>query len=164
MDAVLESPVACLENETSLNEATSTLPLDLENEIKTGIQNSSSKSGNDTTQAGEIFSGTVRGWKPPPIGTTMADQMDLLMEQVKMLAGEVAFSTSSLKRLSEQAANNPVDIRIQAQIQKLEDEIEEKKRQMRVLEQRITGTGETTSNNASPAEMQQANCEVNEPV
>lgn len=165
MDAVLESPAACLENETSLNDATSTLPLDLETDIRTGIPKSLSKSVNDqlpyigsladSTQAGELFSGTLHGRKPPPTGTTMADQMDLLMEQVKMLAGEVAFSTSSLKRLSEQAAKNPVDIKIQAQIQKLEDEIEEKKRQMRVLERRITGTGEAIANNASPAETQQ---------
>lgn len=41
------------------------------------------------------------------------DQIDLLQEQVKMLAGEVALCTSSLKRLSEQAANNPDDVHIQ---------------------------------------------------
>lgn len=46
-------------------------------------------------------------------GTTIIDQMDLLNEQVKMLAGEVALCTSSLKRLSEQAANDPEDIQIQ---------------------------------------------------
>lgn len=37
------------------------------------------------------------------------DQMDLLQEQMKMLAGEVALSISSLKRLSEKAANSPED-------------------------------------------------------
>lgn len=35
--------------------------------------------------------------------------MDLHREQVKMLAGEVALCSSSLKRLSEQAAANPED-------------------------------------------------------
>lgn len=35
--------------------------------------------------------------------------MDLLHEQMKMLAGEVALCTSSLKRLSEQAASNSED-------------------------------------------------------
>lgn len=45
-------------------------------------------------------------------GTTLTDQMDLLCEQVKMLAGEVALCTSSLKRLSEQAARNPEDSQI----------------------------------------------------
>jgi len=40
--------------------------------------------------------------------------MDLLREQVKMLAGEVALCTSSLKRLTEQAASHPEDSQIQA--------------------------------------------------
>lgn len=42
-------------------------------------------------------------------GSTITDQMDLLREQMKMLAGEVALCTSSLKRLSEQVASNPQD-------------------------------------------------------
>lgn len=46
-------------------------------------------------------------------GNTIADQMDLLREQVKMLAGEVALCTSSLKRLSEQAASKPEDLELQ---------------------------------------------------
>jgi centromeric protein E len=46
-------------------------------------------------------------------GTTIVDQIDLLQEQVKMLAGEVALCTSSLKRLSEQAATNPDDLQTQ---------------------------------------------------
>lgn len=37
----------------------------------------------------------------------MSDQMDLLVEQVKMLAGEIAFSTSTLKRLVDQSASDP---------------------------------------------------------
>lgn len=37
----------------------------------------------------------------------MSDQMDLLVEQVKMLSGEIAFSTSTLKRLVEQSVNDP---------------------------------------------------------
>lgn len=46
------------------------------------------------------------------IGTTIADQMDLLHEQTKILVGEVALRTSSLNRLSEQAARNPEDFHI----------------------------------------------------
>lgn len=37
----------------------------------------------------------------------MSDQMDLLVEQVKMLSGEIAFSTSTLKRLVEQSVTDP---------------------------------------------------------
>ena len=43
------------------------------------------------------------------------DQMDLLGEQVKMLAGEIAFSTSTLKRLVEQSVNDPDSSKIQVQ-------------------------------------------------
>lgn len=39
--------------------------------------------------------------------------MDLLREQIKMLAGEVALSTSSLKRLSEQASKYPGESKFQ---------------------------------------------------
>lgn len=35
------------------------------------------------------------------------DEIDLLVEQVKMLAGEVAFSMSTLKRLVDQSVNDP---------------------------------------------------------
>lgn len=43
----------------------------------------------------------------------MSDHMDLLVEQVKMLAGEIAFGTSTLKRLVEQSANDPESSRTQ---------------------------------------------------
>ncbi|KAJ6368714.1 hypothetical protein OIU78_001152 [Salix suchowensis] len=65
-------------------------------------------------------------------GRMTQDQMDLLVEQVKMLAGEIAFSTSTLKRLVEYSVNDPDSSK--TQIQNLEREIQEKKRQMRVLE------------------------------
>jgi len=43
----------------------------------------------------------------------MSDEMDLLVEQVKMLAGDIAFSTSTLKRLMEQSVNDPESSKIQ---------------------------------------------------
>lgn len=43
----------------------------------------------------------------------MADEMDLLTEQVKMLSGEIAFSSSTLKRLMEQSVNDPENSRTQ---------------------------------------------------
>eukprot|EP00250_Pteridium_aquilinum_P013264 c21239_g1_i1 orf=280-3999(+) len=109
----------------------------------------------EPTQAGELFSAAVRGRRPPPTGTTMADQMDLLKEQVKMLGGEVAFCTSSLKRLTEHAATNPDDSQLQAQMKNLKDEIMEKRRQIRMLERRIAGNGEVASNNAATLELSQ---------
>ncbi|XP_065616464.1 kinesin-like protein KIN-7E, chloroplastic [Quercus suber] len=82
--------------------------------------------------------------------------MDLLCEQVKMLAGEVALCTSSLKRLSEQATSNPGDSQMMEQMQKLKDEIREKKRQIRVLEQRMIGSVETTTHASNSIEVSQA--------
>ncbi|XP_034902359.1 kinesin-like protein KIN-7D, mitochondrial isoform X2 [Populus alba] len=90
--------------------------------------------------------------KLAPGGMTQ-DQMDLLVEQVKMLAGEIAFSTSTLKRLVEHSVNDPDSSK--TQIQNLEREIQEKKRQMRVLEQRIIESGEASIANASMVDMQQ---------
>ncbi|XP_062101700.1 kinesin-like protein KIN-7C, mitochondrial isoform X2 [Humulus lupulus] len=121
------------------------------NEMKDGKRKSVSNKGDDPTivdsllgktQAGDLFSAAVGGRCLPPSGTTITDQMDLLREQVKMLAGEVALSTSSLKRLSDQAAINPEDSQIREKMQKLKDEISEKKLQIRILEQRMIGSFE----------------------
>ncbi|KAF9676069.1 hypothetical protein SADUNF_Sadunf09G0100100 [Salix dunnii] len=102
----------------------------------------------ETNQAGSRMSAS----KLAPGGMTQ-DQMDLLGEQVKMLAGEIAFSTSTLKRLVEQSVNDPDSSKIQ--IQNLEREIMEKTRQMGVLEQRIIESGEASIANASVVDMQQ---------
>ncbi|CAH2033555.1 unnamed protein product [Thlaspi arvense] len=98
------------------------------------------KSFPERTVAGDLFGATIGPGDPSPIGTTIADQMDLLHEQTKILVGEVALRTSSLKRLSEQAVRNPEDFHIRDQIQKLEDEISEKKDQIRALEQQMIET------------------------
>ncbi|VVB08511.1 unnamed protein product [Arabis nemorensis] len=86
-------------------------------------------------------------------GVMCPDEMDLLVEQVKMLAGEIAFSKSTLKRLVDQSVNDPENSK--PQIHNLEREIQEKQRQMRSLEQRITESGEASIANASSVEMQQ---------
>ncbi|PHT50108.1 hypothetical protein CQW23_09855 [Capsicum baccatum] len=38
---------------------------------------------------------------------SLSDQMDLLVDQVKMLAGEITLSMSTLKRMIEQPVNDP---------------------------------------------------------
>ncbi|KAK2381706.1 kinesin protein KIN-7D, mitochondrial [Trifolium repens] len=103
----------------------------------------------ESTQAGELISRT----RIPAGGVTMSDQMDLLVEQVKMLAGDIAFNTSTLKRLTEQSVNDPESSR--TQIEKLEQEIQEKRKQMRGIEQRIIECGETSVANPSLVEIQQ---------
>ncbi|GAB2211410.1 hypothetical protein Droror1_Dr00024723 [Drosera rotundifolia] len=101
----------------------------------------------DSNQAGEIISTA----KFQTGKLTTSDEMDLLMEQVKMLAGDIALSTSTLKRLVEQSVNDPEA----AKTQNLECEIQDKKRQKRVLEQRITHNGEASVANTSVVDMQQ---------
>ncbi|KAL0833145.1 hypothetical protein Bca101_085034 [Brassica carinata] len=87
------------------------------------------------------------------LGVMTPDEIDLLVEQVKILAGEIAFSTSTLKRLVDQSVNDPENS--QTQIHNLENEIQEKQRQMRALEQLIIESGEASIANASLVEMQQ---------
>ncbi|KAK1311328.1 Kinesin-like protein NACK2 [Acorus calamus] len=110
----------------------------------------------ERTQAGDLFGVTARGCRLPPTGTTITDQMDLLREQVKMLAGEIALCTSSLKRLSERASRNPEDSHIQEQMRKLKDEISEKKLQIRVLEKRMFGSIGAPQHSLNNAELSQA--------
>ncbi|KAL6885877.1 hypothetical protein ACP4OV_010138 [Aristida adscensionis] len=109
----------------------------------------------ERNQAGDLFSAASRARHPLPSGTTIVDQIDLLQEQVKMLAGEVALCTSSLKRLSEQAAKNPDDLQIQEQIEKLKDEINEKKSHINMLEQRMVQSLEITEGSAIKTELSQ---------
>ncbi|KAJ1294848.1 hypothetical protein BS78_01G177900 [Paspalum vaginatum] len=87
------------------------------------------------------------------VGFTASDHMDLLIEQIKMLAGEVAFGTSSLKRLIEQSIDDPEGTK--DQIENLEREIRQKRRHMRALEQQIMESGEASVANASMVDMQQ---------
>ncbi|XP_054787623.1 kinesin-like protein KIN-7D, mitochondrial [Prosopis cineraria] len=103
----------------------------------------------ESTQAGDLINGT----KLSMGGMATSDQMDLLVEQVKMLAGDIAFSTSTLKRLMEQSVNDPESCK--TQIQNLELDIQEKKQQMRVLERRIIENGEASIASTSFVEMQQ---------
>ncbi|KAL4352716.1 hypothetical protein GQ457_06G002090 [Hibiscus cannabinus] len=102
----------------------------------------------ESTQVAELISGTKL-----LAGGMTSDQMDLLSEQVKVLAGEIAFSTSTLKRLSDQSVNDPDSSK--SQVQNLEREIQEKRTQMRALEQHILESGEASIANASFVDMQQ---------
>ncbi|GAV71948.1 Kinesin domain-containing protein [Cephalotus follicularis] len=134
-------------------------------DMKGGGRKSISRRGDDSTaidsfpkrtQAGELFSATGGGRRLPSTGTTITDQMDLLREQVKMLAGEVALCTSSLKRLSDQATRNPEDSQLKEHMRKLKDEISEKKLQIHILEQRMIGSVEMSPLISNATEMSQA--------
>ncbi|TVU14470.1 hypothetical protein EJB05_37940, partial [Eragrostis curvula] len=132
--------------------------------LKDGRRKSMNRKGDDPTltdsflertQAGDLFSAASRARHPLPSGTTIVDQIDLLQEQVKMLAGEVALCTSSLKRLSEQAATDPNNLQIQEQIEKLKNEINEKKSHIHMLEQRMVQSLEISEDPAVKTELSQ---------
>ncbi|KAL2927250.1 Kinesin-like protein KIN-7D mitochondrial [Bienertia sinuspersici] len=103
----------------------------------------------ESNEAGDLISGS----NLTTDDITASDEMDLLVEQVKMLAGEIAFSTSTLKRLVEQSSNDPDASR--SQVHNLESEIQEKRKQMRLLEQRIIQSGEASVASASMLDLQQ---------
>lgn len=133
------------ENHKDSPSSTLIVPSDQSSEFR--HRRSSSKWDDELSPAGSTVTESTQG------RMTMSDQMDLLVEQVKMLAGEIAFSTSNLKRLVEQSVNDPDGSK--TQIQNLEREIQEKRRQMSVLEQRIIESGEASVANASLVDMQQ---------
>ncbi|GMH02785.1 hypothetical protein Nepgr_004624 [Nepenthes gracilis] len=119
---------------------------------------SSSKWNDQLSPAGSTVSGSNKaseliGGSTLQTNGMTSDEVDLLVEQVKMLSGDIALSTSTLKRLVEQSVNDTDASK--TQIQNLECEILEKRRQMRVLEERIIQSGETSNANASLVDMQQ---------
>ncbi|XP_038976670.1 kinesin-like protein KIN-7D, chloroplastic isoform X1 [Phoenix dactylifera] len=65
------------------------------------------------------------------------DHVDLLREQLKILSGEVALHSSVLKRLSDDATNNPKNEQIQMEIRKISDEIKAKNQQIASLEKQM---------------------------
>ncbi|XP_021743691.1 kinesin-like protein KIN-7C, mitochondrial isoform X2 [Chenopodium quinoa] len=89
-------------------------------------------------------------------GTTITDQLDVLQEQLKLLAGEVAQCTYSLKRLSGEAINSPENSRDEEQIRKLKNEITEKKLQIHQLEQCIKVSLEAAPQSVPRSELSQA--------
>ncbi|KAJ4716594.1 Kinesin-like protein [Melia azedarach] len=140
------------ENQKDSTSSASDLPYDFKHRRSSSKWNEelspTSSTVTESTQAGELISSSKL-----PAGGMTSDQMDLLVEQVKMLAGEIAFGTSNLKRLMDQSVNDPEGSKFQ--IQNLEREIQEKRRQMRALEQRIIENGEASMANASMVDMQQ---------
>ncbi|XP_042017344.1 kinesin-like protein KIN-7D, mitochondrial [Salvia splendens] len=106
----------------------------------------------ETTHVGELING-VSSMSKLHVDGTSSHEMDILGEQVKMLAEEIVLGTSTLKRLIDQSVNDPNSSK--DQVESLECEIQEKRKQMRALEQRIVERREASVANASMVEMQQ---------
>ncbi|XP_020094231.1 kinesin-like protein KIN-7K, chloroplastic [Ananas comosus] len=141
------APPLLIEDECSLKDSLSSALSDPSNQLFDVRHFTSSKLDEQQSSISSSLTQSLQG------RITASDQMDLLVEQVKMLAGDIAFNTSTLKRLVEQSVNDPDGSKIQ--IQNLELEIQEKRRQLRVLEQRIMESGEASLANASLVDMQQ---------
>ncbi|KAI3949156.1 hypothetical protein MKW98_026536 [Papaver atlanticum] len=88
-------------------------------------------------QNGDVLDETFSGQEASVSSIKMIDQIDLLREQQKILCEEVALHSSALKRLSEEAANDPRKERIQVEIRKRKDEIKMKSQQIDSLEKHI---------------------------
>ncbi|KVH88970.1 Kinesin, motor domain-containing protein [Cynara cardunculus var. scolymus] len=136
----------------NLNDSPSELSYELKHRRNSSNLSAAGSTITESTQAGDLINGSAGGAKLLTGGISI-DQMDLLVEQVKMLAGEIAFSSSTMKRLVEQSANDPESSK--TQIDNLEREIEEKRRQMRVIEKQIIESNEASISNTSLADMQQ---------
>ncbi|KAI3471517.1 hypothetical protein Pfo_028167 [Paulownia fortunei] len=77
------------------------------------------------------------GQETPLVSLKTMDEIDLLREQHKILSGEVALHMSALKRLSEEAAQNPKKEHIQVEIKNLKEEIRKKNNQISSLGKQI---------------------------
>ncbi|KAG8371825.1 hypothetical protein BUALT_Bualt12G0003400 [Buddleja alternifolia] len=77
------------------------------------------------------------GQETPLTSIRTTDEIDLLREQHKILSGEVALQMSALKRLSDEAAQNPKKEHIQVEIRSLKEEIRKKNNQIASLGKQI---------------------------
>lgn len=104
----------------------------------------------DAVEDREVPQDKFLGQETPMTSIKSIDQIDLLREQQKILSGEVALHSSSLKRLSEEAARNPQKDGINMEMRKLKDEIKAKNEQIAMLEKKIA-----ESSIVSPTKMDQ---------
>lgn len=100
------------------------------------------------------------GGETPLTSTRTIDQIDLLREQKKILSGEVAFHSSGLKRLSEEAIKRPKDEKIHEEIRRLRDDISTKNEQIGSLEKQIAETAVANHDKMQKSEMSQTIAEL----
>ncbi|XP_068659259.1 kinesin-like protein KIN-7D, chloroplastic isoform X2 [Aristolochia californica] len=89
---------------------------------------------------GDVLESNFCEQETPSTSLKTVDHIDLLKEQIKILFGEVALQSSALKRLSEEATNNPRKQQIQMEIANLNDEIKVKNQQIASLEKQMTAS------------------------
>ncbi|KAK7355088.1 hypothetical protein VNO80_14333 [Phaseolus coccineus] len=90
-----------------------------------------------TREDKEIREDSLLRQETPLISVKSIDEIDLLREQQKILSEEVALHSSTLKRLSQEAARNPQMDQIHVEMERLKDEIKAKKEQINFLQKQI---------------------------
>lgn len=100
------------------------------------------------------------GQETPSTSIKTIDEIDLLREQQKILAGEVALHSSALKRLSEEATRNPQKEQLQMEMKRLRDEIKGKNEQIALLEKQIADSVMTSHNTMDNSEVSQSFAEL----
>ncbi|KAL3841183.1 hypothetical protein ACJIZ3_025774 [Penstemon smallii] len=93
----------------------------------------------DTRHSKEVLESedNYLGQETPLTSEKTMDQIDLLREQHKILSGEVALQMSGLKRLFEEAPQNP---KIEVEMRNLKEEIQIKNNQIASLEKQIANS------------------------
>ncbi|KAG4183750.1 hypothetical protein ERO13_A09G129000v2 [Gossypium hirsutum] len=109
----------------------------------------------DARRHREVPENDYLGQETPLTSLKAVDQIDLLREQQKILSGEVALHSSTLKRLSEEAARNPQNEQIQDKMKRISDEIRGKNERIALLEKQIADSI-TVSSNMEKSEISQS--------
>ncbi|MBA0857578.1 hypothetical protein Goshw_014201, partial [Gossypium schwendimanii] len=100
----------------------------------------------DARRHREVPENDYLGQETPLTSLKAIDQIDLLREQQKILSGEVALHSSTLKRLSEEAARNPLNEQIHDKMKRISDEIRGKNERIALLEKQIADSIMVSSN------------------
>ncbi|TYH54182.1 hypothetical protein ES332_D09G151000v1 [Gossypium tomentosum] len=100
----------------------------------------------DARRHREVPENDYLGQETPLTSVKAIDQIDLLREQQKILSGEVALHSSTLKRLSEEAARNPLNEQIHDKMKRISDEIRGKNERIALLEKQIADSIMVSSN------------------
>ncbi|CAK9319389.1 unnamed protein product [Citrullus colocynthis] len=111
-----------------------------ESRLSHSLQTESSPSADllsDAREEKEAHEENIFDPETPLTSIKSSDQIDLLREQQKILSGEVALHSSTLKRLSDEAARNPQKDQIQFEMKRLKDDINAKNQQIAFLEKKI---------------------------
>ncbi|RLN11867.1 kinesin-II 85 kDa subunit-like isoform X1 [Panicum miliaceum] len=101
----------------------------------------------------EFHSDVLRGEEAPLVSRKTTDQVDLLREQLEIMSGEVAFHTSVLKRLMEEAGRSTMNEHIEMEMKKVNDETKGKQQQIENIERQIKGKLDRLEHPLSHAEL-----------